>query len=226
MTETADLRLLLVIHYFNVLIMRIYALFFLIITLGFSSCKGKEKPLVECNNEAPFYVKGNYNGVSIDYKIGENDYFMKTSFEKQIRPNKTTIYYLKSFLSQKDSIGFPNSLQLIMYANTTDSIDANFNVDSLFYAGLQIPVSDNYGDTLNEMLVFFGDMQDPNPAYISSAQSQTSFFIIKTVEPYNLNDLGQKTVRVTFDLDCEVKRIAGPTKRLNISGAFAFAYPY
>ena len=202
-------------------------LFVLILTasLLFFSCKKDEKTLEDSNIQPPFFIEGNYNGVEINYEIGKNDYFMKTEFVKRIRPDNTTIYTLKSFLSPKDSLGYPNSLQLIMYANTTDSIDANFNIDSVFYPGLKIPVNDNQGDTLNEMLVFFGDMQDPNPAYISSLQPQTSFFTVTSVESYNTNSLGQKTVKVLFDLDCEVKRIAGPTKRLTVKGAFAFAYP-
>lgn len=169
---------------------------------------------------------GNYGNKTINYRIGEDNYFMETDYEKRIRPNGTAFYTIKSFLSPKSLPGTPNSLQLILCHNTLDTLTSSFNVDSVFYAGRKIRISDNYSDSTNELVVFYGDSDTNVNVAISSTVPQENLMTIHKVESFQNNDKGQKTVKVSFSLESDLANHTGMNpKEFDVTGTFAFDYP-
>lgn len=204
---------------------------YLFILLALMSCKKELDPIQSVVGSSEFFLNGSLNDTTFNYYSGCNNYYMETDFARQTSNTANSPYTLKGYLSPKDCVGCANSVTIMVTSYNQDTVDANFNIDSVFYVGRKIRVSSDSNSNLdvnkiNHALVMYSSPNLSSLIYYSSAIVQHSFMTIKSVQPFGLNSKGQKTVKVSFDIECKVSDFTYThILDLNMSGSFAFAYP-
>jgi len=202
----------------------IFGLSFFILTL--ISCKEEKLPTIDVkSNEVQFYAVGEYNSSNLKIEAGVNNYFMNSNYYLNGR-----LFVLKSTLEQTNCTECPNSLEISISNFQKNSSVTAFNIDTVFYPGKVFPLFfDSLLSPINKPNLAVINVKDPLAyKYYSQVYYQPSNFLrIKKVESYpELNHLGQKTVKVSFQSNCFLKNDSlGTLDTLSLHGVFAFAYP-
>ena len=201
-----------------------YFVFFFCIILF--SCKNEKLPdLISKSNEVQFFAEGIYNSESLKIKAGDNKYYMKSNYGLN-----GNLYVLKSNLEQYSCDECFNSLEIAISNYQHNSSIANFNIDSVFWVGKEIPfLYDTFLKPIfkpNFATISVTD-QFSNKYYSQLYDQEINYLEITDVSPYmELNDKGQKTVKVSFHTSCFLKSDDNPLiDTVTLIGTFAFAYP-
>lgn len=204
-----------------------YILLLILFTFIAISCK-KTPPIEETNTSTPivFTVTGSCLGYNIDYKAGDNSYYMYSDYSQL----NASPYNFNSVLKQNNcTTNCPFSVGITLTARSFDTI--NFNPNDSFYDSTSYSF---YADSSVQSIIFDTNQinaffTDANGTRYDSqnVQFQSGYFNILSVQDFENNELGQKTKKVFFELSCLVSSqyTFQSSDSLVLSGSFAFAYP-
>lgn len=205
----------------------LYILFLILFVSFITSCK-KTPPIEETNTSTPivFAVTGACLGYNIDYKAGDDNYYMYSNYDQL----NASPFNFNSVLKQNNcTTNCPFSVGITLTAQTFDTIafnpNSSFNNSTSYSFYADSSVQSIIFDT-NQINVFFTDINGTR--YDSqNVQFQNGYFNIISVQDFNNNELGQKTKKVSFELSCLVSSqyTFQSSDSLVLSGSFAFAYP-